>query len=707
MSDKNPEWLTWNESDKKGKATAFAKHAEALEGVVPHVKTYGTTLFKDVETSISIREGRTRADYERYRPEELVPTEYKKIICFGQNAYYHIGILRNVIDLMSDFTCQGIRLEHVNRKQEKFYQEWAALVHLRERAERFCNMLYRNGNVVTYRQTVKVRGNDEEKIYRGDAATDLDKIKFLQITKKEIPAGYVFHNPLEVEIVGGELANFVGDRQIKLNISKDVYNKIKNPRTDEDKALVAQLPEDIVESVRTKKYVLLDPTKTNIYHYKKDDWQLWAHPMSYAIFDDLIMLEKMKLADLAALDGLISRIRIFKVGNLEYRILPNDGIFSRLNDMLLAAGNGSTLDLIWGPDIELVESKTDSHQFLGPTKYIPVLAAIRDGLGIPSSSNDKEQGFTNKALELKTLIERLSYGRMILNQWVNRELKILQKALGHRFPPHANYDFVNFYDEAAIRALYIQLVDRDLVSEEVIQRVFGEIPEMEQVRIRRQERMRQSGKLPKKASPYHKPQFEDELKKTALQTGQVTPGQLGIELEEPKPGEKKLMEIPKGTPPSQTSKPKGRPGQGRPKNSKDGTKRKQKRVLPRTSASFVQISTWVANTQKEVYELVNKLYLEKVNKANLRKLTSEESKNLAEIRFAVLTGLRPFSKFDETVITDLTNNPLLNESVHTLYKAALEDFLQSNEREPTADEVKQIEAAVYTLHIQGELNVES
>lgn len=36
----------------------------------------------------------------------------------------------------------------------------------------------------------------------------------------------------------------------------------------------------------------LDREKVMMFHYKKDDWNMWANPMIYAILDDIIMLEK-------------------------------------------------------------------------------------------------------------------------------------------------------------------------------------------------------------------------------------------------------------------------------------------------------------------------------------------------------------------------------------------------------------------------------
>ena len=44
--------------------------------------------------------------------------------------------------------------------------------------------------------------------------------------------------------------------------------------------------------------------------------------MVYEAMDDIMVMEKLKLADMAALDWAISIIRIFKIGNLEHKIAP-------------------------------------------------------------------------------------------------------------------------------------------------------------------------------------------------------------------------------------------------------------------------------------------------------------------------------------------------------------------------------------------------
>ena len=80
--------------------------------------------FKDIETNRSVRPGFTSNDYHAFRPEEKVPQKQKRIIKMCMDAYDKVGIIRNVIDLMGDFTCQGINIVHENKSVEKFYQQW-------------------------------------------------------------------------------------------------------------------------------------------------------------------------------------------------------------------------------------------------------------------------------------------------------------------------------------------------------------------------------------------------------------------------------------------------------------------------------------------------------------------------------------------------------------------------------------------------------
>ena len=88
----------------------------------------------------------------------------------------------------------------------------------------------------------------------------------------------------------------------------------------------------------------LDPEKVSVHYYKKDDWLIWSNPMIYAILDDIIMLEKMKLADISALDGAISNIRLWSLGDLDNKILPTKAAINKLRNILASNVGGGTID---------------------------------------------------------------------------------------------------------------------------------------------------------------------------------------------------------------------------------------------------------------------------------------------------------------------------------------------------------------------------
>ena len=96
---------------------------------------------------------------------EAIPARQKKIMGMCMAAYDRVGIIRNVIDLMSDFASQGLVLVHPNRQiEKKFYRKWFSEINAIDRSERFLNYLYRCGNVVVQRRTAKLSKKHEQEL---------------------------------------------------------------------------------------------------------------------------------------------------------------------------------------------------------------------------------------------------------------------------------------------------------------------------------------------------------------------------------------------------------------------------------------------------------------------------------------------------------------------------------------------------------------
>ena len=216
--EKAKSFVTW--SDESGKQQALSEisdNIEAYDGIQKST-AYNRRSFLDIEPNRSVRTGFTRQDYNRFRSAEAVPKRQKEAIRMCMQAYDKVGIIRNVIDLMGDFAGQGISIVHPNKRIEKFFRAWFSKVKGIERSERFLNLLYRSGNVVVKRRTAKISKKIERDL-KSSASPDMEAL-VRRVNKKEIPWKFDFLNPMSIEVIGDELATFVGQPQYALKVSK-------------------------------------------------------------------------------------------------------------------------------------------------------------------------------------------------------------------------------------------------------------------------------------------------------------------------------------------------------------------------------------------------------------------------------------------------------------------------------------------------------
>ena len=698
--------IIWDRNDKASVTKAAKAYNEFMDacGVVEYEAKandrWYRTDFRNIDTNLNARSPFTRSDYDYYRPEEAIPEKISNIIKACDLAYQRVGIVRNVIDLMGDFACQGITIVHPNPQIQEFYRAWFKKVNGRDRSERFLNTLYRLGNVIVARELGQVRKTDLDKIRKGKAAkTEFVDLKpEFPVLRNELPLSYTFMDVCNVEIIHSELASFVGaSPKLALRISTKLRNTILKPKTPEEKEMVQKLPEELVAQVRkyNQKYIPLDPKLVSAYFYKKDDWKDWAMPMLYSILDNLVTLEKMRLTDLSALDGAISRVRVWTLGDHALGIAPNKAAAVRLSNQLTNNSGGGTIDLIWDDTLKLQVSDTNVHQFLGETKYAPVWQAIFQGLGIPATlaGAPNASGTTNNFIAMKTLVERLEYGRSVLKSFWEKELKHVQEACGFRFPAEIHFERMSLSDEVAEKALLLQLADRDMISYETAQQMMGLIPNLERIRTRKENEERKSGRRVPKAGQWHNPQQDFEFKKLALQQGYIDVSQLDLELEELPSGKKTPFETEVEVNKQKMAQKKLGGTNGRPKNSRDSKKRKRT-VKPRTSAN---LQVWAADTQAKIADVIVPLYLGDLGKKNLRQLTAKEFDDLENYKFSILCAFAPEDAVDEEAIKALYGKVLqIPVGVYDLYKK-----LVAKVKNPTVANLRQLQIISYVRANRG------
>ena len=696
-----PAYVSW-EGSKADRDESLKIYTKAIQESASASYNSYTRNFSDLTTNLSGRPGLRNSDFDYFRPDQRVPEEPKDIIAFARSAYRRIGLIRNAIDLMGDFACQGVRLVHQNKRVEKFYNDWFSRVRGKEVSERLCNLLFREANVPIRMSTAKINRQKRLEMQKSVASPDMiADLKVSDFSPNEIPWQYYFIDPLTIEAIGGPLASVIGERKYVMKLPKHIVNMIRRLRNSNDpfeRGILEQVPQEIIEASDSQKGVLLPQDKTFVYFYKKDDWQEWADPMTYACFNDLILYERLKLADKTALDGAISKIRVFKLGSLEHKLAPTPAAASTLQAILGANVGGGTTDIVWGPDIELLETGTDVQRFLGEEKYRPTLMAIYACLGIPPTLTGTfgASGTTNNFISLKTLTERLNYVRNILLTFWNHQIKLVQGAMGFRFAAQVEFDFMYLDDPAAMTNLLLNMADRNIVSDEFVQRHIKAKPDIEKRRVVDEEKVRVSKDL-EKISPYHAVDKQYGLEKIALQTGVASPSQVGVELKKKKGDRAALdMKRPKQSAPKNNDNNIAPGEPGRPKNSRDIQPRKPKQFKPKNKAS---IDLWAKEAQSKISTILNPGILERFAKKNMRSLTAQEFNESEQIKFSVLCSLSYLEVVDAKAIgaglSQKLPNGVIQECEEWITNAA-----HDMDRKLSIDEIRNIRATFYVEHCE-------
>ena len=614
-------FLELNEKSSIGRALA---HTNAYDDNFCRDKSVGGIgrTFENWDTNISIKSDYDRNDFGYFRSKDDRPTNRRSILNVAQSAYDRVGVVRNVIDLMADFSTKGIKISHHIPHVDKFYKEWSKKVHLVERTERFVNTLYRLGVVAPYRIN----------------------------NTAGIPIRYSFLNPSTLDVVTDNISSFIKKNVYVLTLPDYFYNYVEGLTNEERERVILEITKDLPNNIRDaiiqrRRVIYLDQEMLQVFHYKKDDWQIWGKPVTYSIFDDLVTLEKLKLADISALDGAISNVRLWNIGRLtdnpQTTILPTKGMINKLKNILDQNIGGGTLDLVWGPELTFKETSTEIHKFLGKEKYKPTLDAIFDGLGIPVAlRGDVDRAGVTNFISLKTLIERLNYGRNLVVEFWNTELEIIRKKMGFRDSAVIEFDNMVLTDEAAEKQLLINLVDRDIISSDSLREKFNFNSEIEKSKIRRESKKRGKS-IPEKASPYHNPEKLHEYKKILLSGGTITPSEFGIKLEE-REG-KQLSRIEQQMNSIKERKAQVNPN-GRPRNIIETEKRDKKQGDDMRMSRSKQFLVWCSEAQSKISDVITKAVLESTNTKNVRSLTGEQKQGLERLKAHCLFNMEPFSE---------------------------------------------------------------
>lgn len=643
---------------------------------------------KNYDGCTSVRPEFTMDDYTLHRPSDGLPHSHKDLMYECGQAYSHEGIIRNIVDLMVDFTVSGIKIAHPTKSHEKWYQNWFNRVCGPEVSERLIHNLLVYGVFIARCDEVTLTRKLKKDVrqYKANAK----KLRAQRRgSKLKIPGSYTTLNPCMIEVLGGHLSTITNNDPvygIKLP-----FHIIEELRSNRDK--FPEILEDLPSGFDDPEYdgfVPLEQDSLKVIHFKKNDWEVWSDPILLSILQDVKLLRKLRLADFAVLDSAMDMVRVWKLGDFDNRIMPEQAAFDKLSEALEANNMAGIRNIIWTQDIDLIETKMDGLDILGGDKYVGATNRIHAGMGVPPTLTGSHStgGSTNNLTSLKTLVKRLIYVRQKLISFWRAEFDKIRRSRGHRICPSLEFDILNLGDEEAEKKIWIDLVDRNILSQEWLQLKMGADPEVEQARQNREHRERLNKKrVPRGAPGLYDPQLEEKCKKSLVETGKLDPRTLNLTGVE----EDDFIEAEPETQPTEKNPGnKVRKTAGRPPGTKDGVVRKRRAPKPVTRAARI----WAKDAQEAISTILNSVLVSHFDKKNMRSLSSQQSAIADEIKMNTFFNLQPSSELTEQSI-GAAQSKEINMNMYAAFKFEQTQLVAELGRDLTLSEKQELQRDIY------------
>ena len=400
------------------------------------------------------------------------------ILC--QKAYYNFSSFRNVIDLMTEFSCSPIYFTGGNKKSRDFLQALFKKININSFVDKFFREYFRSGNVFTYRFDYKVDKSDLPRITQvfGSSASSLAVDQELKL-----PSNYMVLNPADIQY-GGNIS-FVGSNYYKILTDYELQ-RLKDPRTEEDKEVLRSLsPENrkkIAKKNLTGSFVTLplDVDKVTAVFYKKQDYEPFAIPMGFPVLEDINWKQEMKKMDMALTRTTQQAVLLITMGSeLKNGTLNvNQKNIEAMQSLFQNQSVGKVLVSDYTTKAEFVIPNIAS--ILDPRKYEVVNTDIQQGLNNILIGEEK---FSSTSIKVNIFLQRLEQGRQaFIDNFLFPEVKRLCRSLGFKNFPTPHFESIDIKDSSVWQRVVAQLMQLGvLTAEEGIQAIEnGRLPDYEE-----------------------------------------------------------------------------------------------------------------------------------------------------------------------------------------------------------------------------------
>lgn len=402
------------------------------------------------------------------------------ILC--QKAYYNFSSFRNVIDLMTEFSCSPIYFTGGNKKSRDFLHALFKKININNFTDKFFREYYRSGNVFTYRFDYKVDRGDLPKITQvfGNSLTQMIAAEDLRL-----PSTYMVLNPADIQY-GGNIS-FVGTNYYKILTDYEL-ERLRNPSSEEDKEVLKSLSEENRKRLTKKSLsgtgsfitLPLNPEKVTAVFYKKQDYEPFAVPMGFPVLEDINWKQEMKKMDMALTRTTQQAVLLITMGSelKNGTVNVNQKNIEAMQALFQNQSVGKVLVSDYTTKAEFVIPNIAA--ILDPRKYEVVNTDIQQGLNNILIGEEK---FSSTSIKVNIFLQRLEQGRQaFLDNFLMPEVKRLCRNLGFKNFPTPHFEEIDIKDTSVWQRVVAQLMQLGvLTAEEGIQAIEnGRLPDHEE-----------------------------------------------------------------------------------------------------------------------------------------------------------------------------------------------------------------------------------
>jgi hypothetical protein len=612
-----------------------------------------------------------------------------------RSAYYNVGIIGNVVDIMADFALEGLRIAHESESVERFYHKWAQITNLYETTEELLRDLFRDGNVPVVHYDANISR---------DSMQQMKKIIAGQTSRTEA-ADLFYSEPVEASVISYRFAvldvlkvtvedfDIFGRPNFYYTFDTEDIKKTLAKRDKETTELVQQMrqllsPADWEKFRKTGKYRLRNLAMV---FYKKDSYSSWAIPMLWRVIDDLKFKTTLRSMDISIAESIQNAVQIFRLGNTLEGLPPTEDMLIRFADMLKNPSKSKMM--VWDDLISIESDYPDTGKVLGSDKYQQVNADILAGLGISEVLIGGPGGnYSNSFLSCRTLLERLETARAKVLKWINAQVMRIAKAMNFRKPPIVKFANMSLRDENAEKKMLLELVDRNIISYRTVLEHFDENLDIEMKRMRKEDGIRKRTRE----------DYPHALKKLGKFGPQDQEDANVIELDYPN-GLKKSQEPPKEFPSAQG--PEGQLG-GRPPAGKDADiegetdKHENKRdTAPKGTAELLRTRAYQAYL--EIKRVVSQ-HVSESRDVPIEDLNAQERDQVAQISMEVLARFDNIQDVNrnnilEAVFYKVTAPAKLDRCVRKVYRDLVRRYTKRTGKQPSEKQKDKLRSSAWAI----------